>query len=150
MTKGTSGTVEAFSYDPATKTQIIHFKSGDIYKYEGVPPEIHDQFVKDASQGSFHYNNIRGRYETTKIGKVAPTRTRGQQVSQALSNQPTAASRAASDAAFAKLHPNETMPAMSPDVESAWQSSAFGEKAPEDIGTQVRAKAPPIPRGGTK
>ena len=84
MKPGVSGNVQAYSYNPATREQIVHFKSGDIYKYEGVPPEIHNQFETAESQGSYHYNNVRGRYVTTKIGKVAPTRTRGQQISQAL------------------------------------------------------------------
>jgi hypothetical protein len=76
MTKGISGNVEAHAYNPASQEMIAHFKSGDIYRYEGVPQKVYDQFVNAESQGSFHYNNIRGRYTTTKIGKVAPTRNR--------------------------------------------------------------------------
>jgi hypothetical protein len=147
MTKATSGTVEAYHYDPATQTQIIHFKSGDIYQMKGVPPEVHQQFVEHPSMGSFHADNIKGRYETTRIGKVAPTRTR---VSQALSqNQPynmnDPAARAASDAAFQRNNPPE-------DIPENWGLDLSGgqESTGPDLGAKVRSKMPPLPRGGTK
>jgi hypothetical protein len=65
-------------------------------------------------------------------------------------NQPTPESRAASDAAFNKLHPvSEFKSGMDPVAEAQWQESAFGQKPVEDIGAKVRASQPPVPRTTT-
>lgn len=64
-------------------------------------------------------------------------------------NHPTPESRAASDAAFNKLHPvSEFKSGMDPVAEAQWQEGAFGQKPVEDIGAKVRANQPPVPRSG--
>jgi hypothetical protein len=67
------------------------------------------------------------------------------------SNFPTASSRAASDAAFARNYPTEGMEEkMSPMEKELWQQNVFGEKPVGDIGAQVRAKNPEPTRAEVK
>lgn len=67
------------------------------------------------------------------------------------SNFPTAASRAASDAAFARNFPNETMPeGMTPQEKEIWQQTVFGEKPQGDIGAKVRQANPEPTRAEVK
>jgi hypothetical protein len=74
MQPGTSTTIEAHGYNPNTSEMTIHFRNGGVYKMSGVPKEVYDQFQNSESQGSFHQNNIKGRYKTDKIGQVKPNR----------------------------------------------------------------------------
>jgi len=75
MQPGTSTTIEAHGrYNPNTQEAVVHFKNGGVYKYKGVPQEVYNQFQNSESQGSFHANNLKGRYVTEKIGQVKPNR----------------------------------------------------------------------------
>lgn len=74
MQPGTSTTIEAHGYNPNTQEAVVHFKNGGVYKYKGVPQQVYNQFQNSESQGSFHANNLKGRYVTEKIGQVKPNR----------------------------------------------------------------------------
>lgn len=60
-----SSHIAAWGYDPATQELFIQFpESRHIpsrrYKYKGVPPEVHAEFVAADSLGSYFYHKIRG------------------------------------------------------------------------------------------
>lgn len=82
MQPSQSTTISQHGYDPAKQQMTVQFKNGNIYSYSGVPQKVFDQYQASESQGSFHANNIKGRYKTDLIGKVKPTP--GQKVAQAL------------------------------------------------------------------
>lgn len=48
-------------------TLTITFKSGHVWKYANVPPEIWEEFQKAESPGSFFHKNIRGIFEGTDV-----------------------------------------------------------------------------------
>lgn len=82
MQPSQSTTIAQHGYDPVKQQMTVQFKNGNVYSYSGVPQKVYDQYQASESQGSFHANNIKGRYMTNLIGKVKPTP--GQKVAQAL------------------------------------------------------------------
>ena len=49
-------------YNPSTQTMSITFPGGQIYDFDGVPPDIAQKFQEADSKGSFYNTYIRGRY----------------------------------------------------------------------------------------
>jgi len=82
MQPAQSTTILQHGYDPVKQQMFVQFKNGNIYRYSGVPQKVFDQYSGSESQGSFHSNNIKGRYTTDLVGRVKPTP--GQQVKIAL------------------------------------------------------------------
>lgn len=74
MQKAPSTAIEAHGYDPAKQQLVIHYRDGRIFRYSGVPDTVADAYMNDSSHGSFARENIQGRYQTEKLGQVAPTR----------------------------------------------------------------------------
>lgn len=85
MQPSQSTTIVQHGYDPAKQQMFVQFKNGNLYRYSGVPQKVFDSYNESESQGSFHSSNIKGRYKTDLVGRVAPTP--GQQVKQALGGQ---------------------------------------------------------------
>lgn len=85
MQPSQSTTIAQHGYDPVKQQMTVQFKNGNVYRYSGVPQKVFDQYTASESQGSFHAQQIKGRYQTDLIGKVKPTP--GQKVSQALGGQ---------------------------------------------------------------
>lgn len=54
-----SSQINAIGYAAATKTMRIEFKSGSLYEYANITPELFEQFAKAPSVGSFFYKNIK-------------------------------------------------------------------------------------------
>lgn len=71
MQPAQSTTIAAHGYDPASRTMQVQFKNGSVYQHSGVPQEIYNNYQNAESQGSYHQQNIKGRYETRLVGKVA-------------------------------------------------------------------------------
>lgn len=80
------------------------------------------------------------------IERIAPNKAQQVQAVQERRvnppNYPTTESRRASDAAFAKNYPNESMKEPSPMEKDLWQESVFGQKPSGDIGAKVRNENP--------
>jgi len=176
MIPANSTTVTSHGYDAANQRMYITFKNGNTYRYSGVPQEIYDQYTQSESHGSFHANNIKGRYQTDLVSKGKA----GASVSQALSQNQMYGP--ASNAAFNRMNPPEDVPenwgvdyspAINPldaDKFAAAHQQARAELGPNapmdqiiarrnqlaggvpqgDIGQQVRASMPSLPRGGKK
>ena len=46
---------------------VVQFRSGQIYEYQGVPKEVYAALLEAGSPGKFMHENIRGKYEFTKL-----------------------------------------------------------------------------------
>ena len=60
-------------YDPAAKILEVEFHGGRIYQYRDVEPDIHAQFMRADSYGTFFFAHINGRYRYEKLGAKAST-----------------------------------------------------------------------------
>ena len=49
-------------YDKETQTMTVVFPNGRSYEYDGVPPDIYENFQKADSKGSYFNTYIRGSY----------------------------------------------------------------------------------------
>jgi hypothetical protein len=87
MESSPSTTIVQHGYDEPSRRMVIQFKNGNIYEYKGVPPEVYKSYQQSESHGSFHASNIKGRYETNKIGQVPVQGTAGARVRQSLGGQ---------------------------------------------------------------
>lgn len=81
-----SSTIAKTGYHPESQTAVMEFKNGKVYEYRGVPPAVYDNFKNAESRGSFHAQNIKGRYETNYLGASKPM-SAGAKAKQALMNQ---------------------------------------------------------------
>ena len=54
-------------YDPATETLEIAFRNGGVYRYSGVPAEIHKNLMAAASHGAFFNQNIKDKFTCEKV-----------------------------------------------------------------------------------
>jgi hypothetical protein len=56
--------IQAYDYDPETKSLVIQFVNGSIYQYRGVDKSTYYNFVQSPSQGMYLHSKIRGQYPT--------------------------------------------------------------------------------------
>lgn len=64
-----SSSIASIGYEPETATLIVEFRTGALYEYPGVSPEIHHAFLAAESKGA-HFNRfIKGRFAFAKIGE---------------------------------------------------------------------------------
>lgn len=58
----------AVEYDEQSKTMTVQFKkSGAVYEYYEVPPDVATGLQKAASPGSYLHSNIKDRYEYRRL-----------------------------------------------------------------------------------
>jgi hypothetical protein len=67
-----SSNIESIGYQADMQMLEVEFKGhsgkpNSVYAYDGVPPEIWQQFLASPSKGRFFQESIRGKYKTTKI-----------------------------------------------------------------------------------
>lgn len=63
-----SSNIHSVGYDPETRHLHVKFKSGGaVYRYEGVAPEAHAQFVAADSKGKHFKANILGKFKHAKL-----------------------------------------------------------------------------------
>ncbi|MEH6663594.1 MAG: KTSC domain-containing protein [Brevundimonas sp.] len=62
-----SSVIRRFHYDEAARRLRIVFVSGDVYEYDGVPPEVIADFRAAPSRGRFFGPNIRDRYVFRRV-----------------------------------------------------------------------------------
>jgi len=62
-----SSLLESVGYDPETLTLEIGFKSGRVYQYYQVPPNIHAGLISASSLGEYFNKEIREQYEYTEV-----------------------------------------------------------------------------------
>ena len=66
MTAVTSSNIASVGYDKI-KELHVEFKTGARYSFMDIAPDLFDQFSKAESKGKFFAENIKGKFETTKI-----------------------------------------------------------------------------------
>lgn len=70
-----SSTIREIGYNADSATLIVRFVAG-LYTYDDVPPDVHEKFMAAESKGRFFHQQIRGKYQTTKIPEPPPSQRR--------------------------------------------------------------------------
>lgn len=67
-----SSDVLSIGYDAAERILEVEFHGGRVYRYRGVEPDMHAQFMKADSYGQFLFAYINGHYRYEKVTDEAP------------------------------------------------------------------------------
>ena len=68
MIEVASSNLNAIGYDAKTQTLRVHFNSGTIYDYYGVPKNMYDGLLHADSHGSYLHRHIKlGGFSYNKI-----------------------------------------------------------------------------------
>ena len=67
MTGCISSNVDSYGFDQSTGTMRVKFNNGSEYDYNGVTQETFDEFSKSESKGRFISENIKGKFDYTKL-----------------------------------------------------------------------------------
>lgn len=62
-----SSNVAEIGYDGNEMVLYVRFNKGPLYYYEGVPPDVWDEFVYTDSKGKFIWTHLRDRYPYGRI-----------------------------------------------------------------------------------
>ena len=62
-----SSNVAEAGYDGDEMVLYVRFLKGALYYYEGVPPDVWDQFISTDSAGKFIHTHLKGRYPYGRI-----------------------------------------------------------------------------------
>lgn len=62
-----SSNVAQIGYDDEEMVLYVRFNKGPLYYYEGVPPDVWDEFVYVESKGRFIHTDLKGRYPYGRI-----------------------------------------------------------------------------------
>lgn len=62
-----SGTIASIGYDPDNETLEVEFHSGGVYRYFGVPPQVHAELLHAESCGKYHHQHVKGRYHHQRV-----------------------------------------------------------------------------------
>ncbi|AKF84075.1 hypothetical protein MFUL124B02_40065 [Myxococcus fulvus 124B02] len=63
----TSSNIRSIGYDASTATLEVEFNDFSIYRYSGVPAQLHESLMNSASKGRFLANFIKNRFTHTQI-----------------------------------------------------------------------------------
>lgn len=63
-----SSALSSVGYDEVSATLELEFKSGSVYDYHGVPPDVFRELMDAESKGRFVTSNIKGRYPASRVG----------------------------------------------------------------------------------
>jgi len=62
-----SSHIDKCMYDFTSNVLKIRFKSGALYEYLNVEPNVYDSFVKAESQGKYFNENIKNSYTSNQL-----------------------------------------------------------------------------------
>lgn len=62
-----SSNVSEIGYDDEEMVLYVRFSRGALYYYEGVPPDVWEQFMAADSAGKFVHTNLKGRYPYGRV-----------------------------------------------------------------------------------
>jgi hypothetical protein len=65
-----SSVIASMHYDPVTQTLRVHFVSGLVYDYAGVPGEVYFELKKSTSKGSYLNQKIKGHFPYKKVSNT--------------------------------------------------------------------------------
>jgi len=67
MIKVESSNIESIGYDGLLfRLRIKFLTSEKIYDFDGVPPDLHTEFIESDSKGKFFYKRIKGKFDLIK------------------------------------------------------------------------------------
>ena len=59
--------IAVIGYDESKALLEVVFRRGGVYRYRGVPQEIHHQLLEAPSVGTYFAQNIKDAYHTVKV-----------------------------------------------------------------------------------
>lgn len=62
-----SSNVAEIGYDGDEMVLYVRFNKGALYYYEGVPPDVWEQFLYTDSKGRFIHTDLKGRYPYGRV-----------------------------------------------------------------------------------
>lgn len=62
-----SSVIRWYGFEPESRTLVIEFQSGHVYRYAGVPPETAAALAEAASKGRFFDSYIREHYPVSRL-----------------------------------------------------------------------------------
>ena len=62
-----SSEIAIIGYDEKNQALEIAFRNGGVYRYAGLPPEIHEGLMNAESHGTYFNQNIKDKYAATKL-----------------------------------------------------------------------------------
>ncbi|HVV09461.1 KTSC domain-containing protein [Amycolatopsis sp.] len=62
-----SSVIRAVGYDPDRRVLEVEFHSGNLYAYDGVAPEVFEQFLRAPSLGRYFNRWIADRYPFARL-----------------------------------------------------------------------------------
>jgi hypothetical protein len=68
VTAVVSTSLAAVAYDRAGHILQLEFRSGSVYRYFGIPAEVHDGRLQASSKGRYFNREIRERFRYVHIG----------------------------------------------------------------------------------
>jgi hypothetical protein len=63
----TSSLIKSTGHDPATSTMEVEFTDGKVYRYEGVPAEVHDNMRAAESVGRHFLRTVKPAFSGTPV-----------------------------------------------------------------------------------
>lgn len=69
LKKVKSSTIDELGYDPATSTMRVKFKTGGVYDYDQVTPQVFTEMAGAKSVGGYFHKKIRTKFKHSKIGE---------------------------------------------------------------------------------
>ena len=67
VTAVVSTTLATVAYDRAGDILQLEFRSGTVYRYYGVPGEVHDGLLRASSKGRYFNGEIRKRFRHVRV-----------------------------------------------------------------------------------
>lgn len=71
MTTVDSSTLATIAYDPSAQLLQLEFRDRSVYRYLGVPAEVHQAFLLSPSKGRFFNRAIRGVFPHESAATLA-------------------------------------------------------------------------------
>ena len=67
-----SKAIVSAGYDEATQQLLLEYRSGHVYRYEGVPAAVHSWLLRTKNKGGFVRRMIIGRYPEHPVVDAVP------------------------------------------------------------------------------
>ena len=65
--------IRAFNYDEGSRTLVVEMKTGEMYAYGGVPPEVSEAWRNEAHDGGAYFSrHVRHRYAEVALPGKGP------------------------------------------------------------------------------
>jgi len=62
-----SSAIDSIGYDQSSQTLQIEFVGGEVYDYQGVPPDVYKAMMAAPSKGKFFHSRIKSRYGAKRL-----------------------------------------------------------------------------------